>query len=99
MSTLLEYYELVYSTGELFENRIAAACMVAAVNVLNEATDVTDHERRVAWAISALLDARTMARKIKPVVLLNPSIAAAGNAAPDGDIQYVVNGAINYFLP
>jgi len=98
MSTLLEYYELVYNTGEEFENRIAAACMVTAVNVLNEASDTERHAERVAWALSALLDARTMARKIKPVVLLNPSIAAAGNAAPDGDIQYVVNGAINYFL-
>jgi len=99
MTTLLEYYGLVFDTGEEFENRIAAACMVAAINVLNEATDTALHVERVAWAKRALADARQMARLVRPYVAANAAIAAAGgNGASDNDIQFVVNGAVNYFV-
>lgn len=96
MATLSQLYSLRYSSDGL-RNRLTAACATAAQDVLNESTGTSNHEQRVKWAYAALANAPAMAESMMWGLIGNATIQTAGEAATDGDIQFVCNGLINTY--
>lgn len=91
MATLQEIYDVRYSSGAL-RARVIGALLVASNDILNNASETAARKK---WARATL---RNPEAKIDAFLLrcaLNATIAAAGDAATDNDITYVVNGAID----
>lgn len=82
-------------TQSTMRNRAAAAAMNAARDVLNEDAGTANHALRVKWAASVFDDVNRAGADLIPFLAANATIAAAGDAATDNDIQFVVNGSIN----
>lgn len=96
MATLQEVYNLRYEATAL-KSRVVAAVAKAAQDVLNEDPSTANHANRVLWAQDALRDAKGAGETMMWGVVGNATIQAAGEAATDGDIQFVVNGLIDTF--
>lgn len=88
------------AASQEFQQRVSYAMNVAAANVYAEAGTVPSHSARAAYSIKVAngnynLSAAALA------VLTNATIGAeavngvAGNAIPDGDIQFSVNSLWN----
>lgn len=92
MATLQEHYDL--ANGGALRGRVIAACAKAATDIVNENPLTANHANRMIWAAK---DPAENAEQMKWPVALNATIAAAGAAATDGDIQFVVNSHINAF--
>jgi hypothetical protein len=78
--------------------KVARAISIAVVAVLNEDPGTADHIERLEWARGlrasgpdALLPEahRWMLR-----ILENSDIQSGGNASPDNDVQFVINGLV-----
>jgi len=69
----------------------------AAYDILNEDAGTANHANRVIWANQTLADAKSKAEQMMWGLVTNATIAAAGDAATDNDIQFVVNSYINSF--
>jgi hypothetical protein len=101
-ATLKDIYKNRYDRGQDFFERVTAACAVAAINILWEDTATKNHEARVAWAKGVMGgDTRTVVEGMLWFVCVNDTIAAnlakGGNKdVPDEDIQYVVNGSVDF---
>ena len=93
MATYLELYALAGNAD--FQTRLRYALLRAAYDISNEAIDTPNHIKRLAWA-RAELDGQSAVAidRLAIGVLLNPSIAAAGAAATDSDIQFQVNSLV-----
>jgi hypothetical protein len=98
LTTLIDLYTLVYNTGEIFENRIIGAILNSSASILVEAVTVDKHTERLAWAKRVILDARSEAKRMKPVLFSNATIASSGSSCADSDLQWVVNQSVNLFL-
>lgn len=61
-------------------NRVAVAIVAAAEAVRNEASDVASHAERFSWAVSVLSSERQ----------------PESEASTDNDIQFTVNGLVNF---
>lgn len=96
MATLQELYNLWHEGSDL-RARVAAACAKASNDVLNEDAGTANHANRLVWARTTLMDIDAMATRMFWAVISNATIAAAGNAATDNDIQWVVNSWIDSF--
>ena len=88
---LIDQYNLAYSG--IVPRRVCAACWTAAANILNEDQATENHANRVLWAKAVLQEDvnGTMVKRITIDCAQNASIAAAGEASTDNDIQFVVN--------
>jgi hypothetical protein len=94
-------YDQIYvfiQAGGSFVHRVAVAVAVAAANILSEDPATAQHSLRVTWASKALGDPERMAKIMMYGVMSNVSLQQSGNAAPDSDIQFVVNSLINSYL-
>lgn len=89
MATYLERFEL--ASNENFRKKTAMAARIRAVELSKTGTN---GER--AWAARVLRQGLTGAELDYLTILLtaNPAVGSAGEAAPDGDIQFVVNATI-----
>jgi hypothetical protein len=97
MATLQEIYNLRMSSS--LRNRVAAAIAAAAEDVRNEAAATTHHAERFAWATATLESEsapQAEAERAMWIVVQNATIQSAGEAATDNDIQFVVNGLVNF---
>jgi hypothetical protein len=92
VSSYLELFAL--ATDSDFQKRIRFALWKAAFDIKNEADTVPDHTDRLRWAVAVLNNEQIDLGHVAIGVLLNPSIGNAGAAAPDSDIQFVVNGLV-----
>jgi hypothetical protein len=94
---LIDQYNLAYS-GQL-PKRVCAACWTSAAYILNEDSGTTNHANRVLWAKAVLQEdvGGTMIKRLTIDCAQNSTIAAAGEAAQDSDIQWVVDSRINYY--
>jgi hypothetical protein len=91
-------YDLFATTGNDLHKKVARAVDKAARDVINEDVGTENHDIRYAWAkwIRANPDRITdEAHRIMMHVLDNATVSAAGNAATDSDVQFVVNGLVN----
>ena len=96
MATLLEIYQLRYQSANI-RDRVTAAVAKAAQDILAEDPGTENHAARLTWAKNALVNTASEAERFLWAVCGNATIQAAGEAATDNDIQYVVNGNINTF--
>jgi len=91
MATLQEIYDVRYDSGAL-RSRVIGALLVASNDILNGSGETAARKR---WARATL---KNPEGKIDAFLLrcaLNPTIAAAGAASTDNDIQFVVNLSID----
>src|ERR1700751_1215296 len=96
MATLLERYDLQYM-HTLLRQRTQIAIEAAAYNVLNEDPGTTNHANRIIWANTVLNNPEKMTELEMAMVVQNPTIANTGDDALDSDIQFVVNGLVDYY--
>jgi hypothetical protein len=96
----LEEFDLSTNTTNDLHKKVARAIDKGARDVVNESPATEYHAQRLRWANKM----RETPDKLLPEahrgilwVLDNSTIAAAGNAATDGDVQTAVNGLINNF--
>ena len=102
MATFAQIAQIVNNQPTEFQSRVNYAMCVAAINVYSEGTGVTGHAARAAFAVRVLAGNFNLAA-VCFAVMTNPTIAAeavyqqppAGNAIPDGDIQFAVNSIWN----
>lgn len=95
MATFLDVWNLAHSA--MLKARIAGAIAKAALNILNENPATANHENRVRWAWSSLLEPDNMASRMIWGVVGNADIQNAGDNASDNDIEYVVNVLIDTY--
>lgn len=91
----LDRYQL--TENGTFKHKLQMAVWIAAVDVTNEPTGTPQHAQRLQWANKMLkgpMDTDVM-RKVAIRASANETIGAAGEAAADVDIQFVVNGLVN----
>ena len=98
MTTLNDLDALKNSSS--LRNRVAVALAAAAEAVRNEAAATANHAARFAWATGTVLGnergPESEARRLMWMVLQNATIQAAGEASTDNDVQFVVNGLVNF---
>lgn len=91
----IDVWNLRCSTN--LKSRVAVAIAKASQDVLNEAGTTANHAARIIWAQASLADALSAAERMMWGVVGNATIAAAGDACTDNDVQFVVNGLIDTF--
>src|ERR1700745_111523 len=96
MATLLERYDLQYM-HTLLRQRTPIAIESAALDVLNEDPAPANHTNRILWANDTLAYPERMMSLEMAMLVQNPTIQAEGDNAADGDIQYVINGLVDYY--
>jgi hypothetical protein len=94
--TYLEIYDLQYRHPDL-RTRTQVAISNASYNVLNEDPGTVNHANRILWANDTLASPEKMTNLEMAMVVQNPTIQAEGDNAADSDIQFVVNGLVDYF--
>ena len=94
--TYLEIYDLQYRHSDL-RTRTQIAISNAAYNVLNEDPAAANHANRILWANDTLANPERMMNLEMSMLVQNPTIQAEGDNAADGDIQYVINGLVDYY--
>jgi hypothetical protein len=92
----LEVFAYIANSPTLL-SRSEVAIATAAVQVLAEATSVTNHLARAAWASKALEDRRGMARKMAWGIMANTTLQVSGDAMLDSDLQFTVNSLVDAF--
>jgi len=98
MAYTTEYDLFADRTNDLHK-KVARAIDIAARDISNEDAGTANHEIRIFWAgwVRESPDRIvTEAHRIMPRVLDNVTIVAAGNAALDSDVQFVVNSLVDY---
>jgi len=94
----VDEYALFSDTTNDLHKKVARAIDVAARDVINEDPGTANHAARYKWACSVRLSVdniTTEAHKYILSVLDNATVAAAGNAATDNDVQFVINGLVD----
>jgi len=71
--------------------RIEVAVVTAAIAIANEAPETPNHAERKALALKVVAAPETYAAILAYGVCANVTIATAGEATTDNDIQFVVN--------
>jgi hypothetical protein len=92
----LGIYDLQYRHSDLRTRTQIAICN-AAYNVLNEDPGTPNHANRILWTNDTLAWPERMMSLEMSMLVQNPTIQAEGDNAADGDIQFVVNGLVDYF--
>lgn len=97
MATLAELWTLL--TEPNLQQKVSAACMVAAEAIRTEDAGTANHANRLKWAKKVLNDhVDAGADMLKAVVAANASLALAQiTGASDAAIQAAVNNAVNIF--
>ena len=83
--------------NSILKDKVSVAVSVAAMDIRNEAESAPNHRARKRWADQAIVNPEGQAEAMLWAVLGNPSIQATGEASPDGDVQFVVNGLVDTF--
>ena len=80
-----------------FRNKLQMAVWIAALDVINESSATPNHAARLIWATKMLRGVMDtdVARKVAIRASANATIGAAGEAALDSDIQFVINGLVD----
>lgn len=90
--------QLEQSNTEL-QRKLKVAVMKAAQDVRAEDAGTANHTQRLLWATASLAASvrqslQNMADLMIADLLANATVAAAGDAAVDSDVQFVVNSLI-----
>jgi hypothetical protein len=80
-------------------NRVAAALTAAAEDVRTEAAATANHAERFTWAtgiLSGFNAPQAEADRAMWIIVQNATIQASGEASTDNDVQFVVNGLVDF---
>jgi len=94
----VDEYNLFADTTNDLHKKAARAIDKAARDVINEDAGTEHHAERYVWACGVRQHPDNViaeAHRWMPAVLDNSTVAAAGNAATDNDVQFVVNGLVD----
>lgn len=99
MATYEELFTLANGDpqGEALRNKVAVACMIAALAIAAEADTVPNHANRLIWAKSVLANPLAAGNQMYPAVLAanaGAPVATILNAS-DALIQTAVNDSVN----
>ena len=88
---LLEIARLLNARGDLW-NKFRGGVIKLAASVYAESTATENHENRLAWAQDVLLNGNIdrRAEEMYRLAMTNADIVAAGDAALDSDIEWVI---------
>lgn len=84
----------IYASATL-RNRTRAACLKAAVDIMNELDTVTDHAKRLKWSGDVLKSPETVVNMMSVFIALDPTVQAGGTSISDSVIQNLINGNID----
>ncbi len=79
-----------------FVERVKYFMQKAAIAIMAETLSTTGHTERVAYA-KKVLDETASAKEFTIAVLTNSTVAVAGSAATDSDLEFTVNSMFNAF--
>jgi hypothetical protein len=94
-TTTLEAVFKVYNSATL-RQRTQAAMIDAAFDIMNEAPATADHAKRMAWSADVMKDLPKMLNTMMVFVSQNATVQAAGGAATDNDLTYIVVSSIPF---
>lgn len=100
MATLAEIGALAdrsTADGAAFALRVNAAMLAAAHAVANESPTTADRQQWASVVLTTGADGAETGRFVR-YVLGNATVAASGAAAPDSDIQFVVNSLVTVLV-
>jgi hypothetical protein len=92
-SSLSNIYK-IYNSSYL-KSRIQAAIIQASFDIINEAKEITIHDKRIMWAGKALSTPSIYTDIMTAFVALNATVQAAGGLATDNDLKYIVYSNID----
>jgi hypothetical protein len=80
-------------------SRFLVAVEMAAMQIVHEDAATDQHAARLTWAIKAVLQDDPKSRQyaatiLRIAVMENGALQASGQAATDGDVQFIVNSYI-----
>lgn len=94
----VDVYNAATDAANNLRKKVAVAVVKAVADIRNEAANTPNHARRLAWADRVTADGPDVwAERFIWRVLENATILAAPATATDSDVQFVVNGLIDYF--
>lgn len=99
---LADIYNCWAGQSGLLKAKFLGACLVASYAILNEDAGTANHANRLAWANAILtgtvadVEAKAM-QHLRYAIASNATLQAAGEAATDNDVQFIVNSQINTF--
>lgn len=82
------------------QQRCAAALVIAAEAIRNESEGTSNHTNRLNWSkrmLNSDMGPELEAKKQLWLIIQNATIKSSGEASTDNDIQFVINGLIDYF--
>lgn len=90
MATLLQIYNVAQS--QQLAARITGSLYKAASNIRAENPSTANHANRLLWANQVMKEDINgeMVKRYKILCAQNATIAAAGDAAEDNDIDYII---------
>ena len=94
----VDEYALFADTTNDLHKKVARAIDKAARDVIAEDPGTANHAERFVWASNVRLrpdNVISEAHQYMVYVLDNATVSAAGNAATDNDVQFVINGLVN----
>ena len=79
--------------------RVEAACLVAAVDIMNESSTLANHVARTSWAGRVMASNRFMRTTADRALLYglgtNATFNTAGTAIDDAGLQFIVNSVVS----
>lgn len=79
-----------------FVERVKYFMQKAAIAIMAESLSTSGHNERAAYA-ARVLDGTASSMDFTVAVLTNSTVAAAGSAATDSDLEFTVNSMFNAF--
>ena len=95
----LDLYNLAFDDTSDLHKKAAVAVVVATRAVIAEDPGTPQHDSRLAWARWIIAKpARVLAEAHRAMLhlLADATVAAAGNAAADGDVQNAMNDLVGW---
>ena len=90
----LDIYNGIYSNADI-EKKVVVACLQSADTIIHEDASTENHDLRMSWARSVISNPIQAARKMLPVIIVNP-IVQSGTYA-DSDLLWLVQTNINAY--
>lgn len=94
MPTFNEIHDQIYANAT-FEKQVVVACLSTADQIIREDPATEDHEARLNWARVVISNPTFAARKMMPVMMVNPVVQSG--TFSDTDILWLVSTNISIY--
>jgi hypothetical protein len=94
----VDVYDAATNEANSLRKKVAVAVVKAVADIRNESAGTANHARRLLWCDRVTADGpQIWAGIVIWRVLENATILANPTTATDNDVQFVVNGLVNYY--